>query len=357
MNHIYKPLFSDEISELDIHKFLPELQPYLILSENAYSPDNLSTEGILEIRRLFSANLPGAPDIVISERFVKARDGHEIPVKVFVPVEYAKSMRSVQATESTGSGASVQTMRSADLSAGTLPVVLYLHGGGYMVGCDAQCYEQMFSYCRTLPCISVMPEFRLAPENPYPAGVEDCYSVLEDLWNNPDQYGIDRNRIAITGFSCGGAMTIALCLMSRDRNGPKIRFQMPVSPTMNDRLDTPSALSITDPRILNLHFLKRVWNYYLGEGHENRDIPAYAAPSRTRDYSGLPPCFLHIAQYDPHYDEAMTYVRTLAECGVPVSWKEYRGCFHAFEISASKTRIGKEANRLLTAKLREGLAD
>ncbi len=327
MNHIYKTRYLDENSELDIHGFLPELQPYLILSENAYSPDNLSREGILEIRRLFSSNLPTNPDVVISERFVRAGDGYQIPVKVFTPVE-AHDM---------------------------LPLVLYLHGGGYMVGCDAQCYEQMFGYCLSLPCICVMPEFRLAPENPYPAGVEDCYSVLEDIWNHPRQYRGDRNRIAVTGFSCGGALAIALCLMARDRRGPRIHFQMPVSPTMDDRLNTPSALSITDPRVLNVHFLRRVWDYYLGEGHERRDIPAYAAPSRTGDYTGLPPCFLHIAEYDPHYDEAMTYVRALLDCGVEAAWKEYKGCFHAFEISAAKTRIGREANCLLAEQLKAGL--
>jgi acetyl esterase/lipase len=141
------------------------------------------------------------------------------------------------------------------------------------------------------------------------------------------------------------------------QNGPKIKFQMPVSPTMDDRLDTESSRRYTDTRILNYYFLQRVWDNYLGQGHAEKEISPYAAPSRAQSYEGLPPCFLHIAEIDPHYDEAMLYVHRLQQAGVAVEWKEYDQCFHVFEIPCAKTSIGIKANNLLAQKLKEALAD
>lgn len=239
---------------------------------------------------------------------------------------------------------------------GILPGVLYLHYGGYSIGTpnheDANCIR----YVKEVDCVVVSVDYRLAPENPAPAAYEDCYSALIWFAANAKELGVDVSRIAVTGFSAGGGLTVAVVLLARDRKGPAIAFQMPLAPTMDDRMQTKSTLNFTDKRALNYESCKNIWNQYLGKGHENKgDISIYAAPSRADDLSNLPPCYCYVGGLDPHRDEAIDYISRLAQAGVNVGFALYAGGIHGFELEVPDACISKQAVENSTCALKRAL--
>jgi acetyl esterase/lipase len=197
---------------------------------------------------------------------------------------------------------------------GILPGVLFLHYGGYSIGAPDHENAKCIRYVREIGCVVVSVDYRLAPENPAPAAYEDCYAALVWFAANANELGVDPSRIGVTGFSAGGGLTISVALLARDRKGPSLIFQMPLAPTMDDRMKTRSTLEFTDKRALNYESCKNIWNQYLGVGHESRnDVSPYAAPARATDFSGLPPCYSYVGDLDPHCDETIDYIARLDE--------------------------------------------
>ncbi len=131
-------------------------------------------------------------------------------------------------------------------------------------------------------------DYHLAPEHPYPAPIEDCYSALKWIADNAKSLNIDSNRIGVAGVSAGGGLTAALSLLARDRKYPSICLQMPLYPMIDDRNDTPSANEIKEGFVWNQKANEAGWKMYLGEMYGTDQIPAYAAPSRAEDYRDLP---------------------------------------------------------------------
>lgn len=260
---------------------------------------------------------PPDPAVTVSELLIPGPSGApDVPVRIYEP----------------------------KIKKGPLPGLLLFHYGGYTI-CDPR-YEdaRCMQYVKALPCVVVSPDYRKAPENPAPAAYEDCYAALLWFAENARALGADPERIAVTGLSCGGGLAAAMCLMSRDRNGPKIAFQMLDAPTIDDRLTTRSSREFTDPRALNYDTCRKIWNLYLGKGHERRDdISPYAAPSRALDYSGLPPCYCFVGELDPHRDEVMTFVGRLAGAGVSTGFTLYPGAIHAFELEKPEAAISVRA--------------
>lgn len=232
------------------------------------------------------------------------------------------------------------------------PGLLYFHGGGYAGGHTLQSAETLYMLVKETGCVIVSPEYRLAPENPYPAGLEDCYRTLEWFAGNAAALRVDLDRIAVTGCSSGGGMTIAVCLMARDRKGPNICFQMPAYPTMDDRLDTVSSHQITYNRVLNRSSCENIWNMYLGVGHEKREVPVYAAPGRAEDLKDMPPCYSFVGDLDPHRDETIAYISKLVSSGVPTGFTLYNGCYHGFEAIVPQAEVSREANRQMVEALK-----
>jgi acetyl esterase/lipase len=234
--------------------------------------------------------------------------------------------------------------------------ILYLHGGGYATGSP-----ELFDFiCNDLVkevgSVIISPDYRLAPENPYPAGLDDCYAALTWFAANAPSLDVDPERIAVTGASSGGGHTIAVALLSRDRCGPKICFQMPLYPTMDDRLLTPSSQAIQDGRVLNLETCENIWRMYLGAEHKNMDIPIYASPGRATDLKGLPPAYTFVGELDPHRDETINYVTQLLRADVSTGFALYPGCFHGFEIFAPQAKISQLAQQMSILALKEALA-
>lgn len=223
-----------------------------------------------------------------------------------------------------------------------LPLMLYIHGGGYISGTPEISSGEMKKFIEKRPCVVVSPDYRLALKEPYPAALNDCYDTL--LWakENAYQLGIDPEKIIVAGHSAGGGLTAAVTLKARDTQDVNIAFQMPIYPMIDDT--QPS-----DPsrKIYNLSWDNTTnalgWGEYLkGIKAQGKEVPAYAAPARNQDYSNFPPTISFVGTLEPFYQETVQYINAIKDAGVDVKFKEFEKCFHGFEIVAGKTPIGQE---------------
>jgi acetyl esterase/lipase len=213
---------------------------------------------------------------------------------------------------------------------GNLPALLYMHGGGYIVGSIDTEHTLTVMLTRELGVAVVSVDYRLAPENPYPAAVDDCYAALLWLHAHAGELGVDTARIAVIGQSAGAGLAAAIALMARDRNGPALCFQFLGIPDIDDRLDTPSMRTFTDTPVWHRAHAELSWNFYLGDSYKAgaADVPVYAAPARATDLRGLPPAYISAMEFDPLRDEGILYAMKLMEAGVPVELHTYPGTFH-----------------------------
>lgn len=233
------------------------------------------------------------------------------------------------------------------------PAVLFLHGGGFVSGSifTHDVYALGIAESAGLPVISI--NYRLAPENPYPAAPEDCYAALCWIVDHADLMGVDASRIALGGDSAGGTLTAACTLMARDRGGPPIRFQYLIFPALDTDFDAGSAVTNTDDPFLSREDLIYYWSAYL-QGELETDDP-YAVPMRARDLANLPPAYVLTAEHDPLRDEGERYGHRLAEAGVPTVIRRAPGAVHGFLRARLVSRLAEEEVERLGAAIREGL--
>jgi acetyl esterase/lipase len=220
-----------------------------------------------------------------------------------------------------------------------LPALLYLHGGGFTLGSIETEHLDAIALTRTLGVVVVSVEYRLAPENPFPAGLDDCFAALAWLAAESTNLGVDPARIAVYGQSAGGGLAAGLCLMARDRGGPPICFQFLGIPELDDRLETPSMQAFVDTPLWNRPNAELSWRHYLGEhkhcGADDDSVSHYAAPARATDLSGLPPAYVTTMEFDPLRDEGILYALHLLQAGVPVELHQFPGTFHGSSIIPS----------------------
>ncbi|QKG21790.1 alpha/beta hydrolase [Actinomadura verrucosospora] len=252
-----------------------------------------------------------------------------------------------------GNAVPVQILRPAGAAPGPLPAVLYIHGGGFSYGELDGPSPMARDVCAETGSLVVNVHYRLVPEHPFPAGFEDCYAVLCWLSANAAALGADPARIAVAGASAGGCLSAALCLAARDRGGPAVAFQTLLIPCLDDRLATPSARRVTDPRFTNYAKVRAMWDAYLPSGGA---VSPYAAPARADDLSGLPPAYVLTCGLDPLRDEGLDYARRLSEAGVPVETKDVPGAWHLFEAFAPDSDLARRTTRHWLTALRTALA-
>jgi acetyl esterase len=210
----------------------------------------------------------------------------------------------------------------------TLPLVVWLHGGGWVTG-NLDSHD---ATCRALAnasgCKVVALDYRLAPEHKFPAGLQDCHAALRWMAAHAGELGIDPRRIAVAGDSAGGNLAAALALLVRDHGGPAIAFQLLVYPVTHHAFDTPSYHRYGEGYLLTTEGMRWNWNHYLPDEAAGRD--PLASPLLAPDLRGLPPALVVLAECDPLTDEGAAYARRLAEAGVPVDCRQYDGMIHAF---------------------------
>ena len=221
----------------------------------------------------------------------------------------------------------VRLYRPASLPADA-PALYWIHGGGMVLGN----VEMNDPYCANvagrLNVLVASVEYRLAPEHPFPAPLEDCYAGLRWLASEAAGLGVDAGRIAIGGGSAGGGLAAGLALLARDRGEVAVRFQLLVYPMLDDRNATRSSHAITDERVWNRAANLHGWNAYLAGDAGGEGVSPYAAPARAEDLAGLPPAYVNVGALDLFVDEDVDYARRLMAAGVPTELHVYPGAFH-----------------------------
>jgi acetyl esterase/lipase len=234
-----------------------------------------------------------------------------------------------------------------------MPGMLWIHGGGYIVGnLEADDYA-MKQICSKVGCVIVSVNYRLAPENPFPAPMEDCYAALRWMVGASDSLNIDQSRVAVGGGSAGGGLAAGLVIYARDMAEVKVAFQLLIYPMIDDRNKTPSSHAITDPRTWDREKNLFAWRAYLGTAAEENNISPYAAVSRAKDLSGLPPAYIAVGELDLFLDEDIEYAQRLVRAGVSTELHVYPGAPHGFDgiagASVSKRFIEERNNALRKA--------
>jgi acetyl esterase len=222
-----------------------------------------------------------------------------------------------------------------------LPVLVYFFGGGFVVGS----LDTSEAFCRALcsmaSCVVVSVSYRLAPENPYPAAVDDCYAAVTWVAQNGSRIGVDGSRIAVAGDSNGGTLAAAVSLMARDEDGPRISAQVLVYPAMRYGADTDSLRENRDPMFFNGISVPWFWDLYLADPADG-DSP-YASPLNATDHSGLPAALMITAEFCPLRDEGRAYAEALALAQVPVEHHQYADLPHGFLSMAAVLDTAREA--------------
>jgi acetyl esterase/lipase len=223
-----------------------------------------------------------------------------------------------------------------------LPALYWIHGGGYVMGDIEQDDRLMKQMVKRIGCVAASVDYRLAPEHPFPAPVEDCYAGLKWLFTHADELGVEPSRIAIGGPSGGGGLTAGLALLVRDRREVPVAFQLLIYPMIDDRNVTPASHAITDPRVWNRESNRLGWKAYLGRDGGGADVSPYAAASRATDLTNLPPTYISVGTLDLFVDEDIEYAQRLIQAGVPTEVHVYPGAFHGFDLFVPSARVSKQ---------------
>lgn len=237
---------------------------------------------------------------------------------------------------------------------GTLPLLVYFHGGGWVVGSVAISDP----FCRALAnassCALLSVEYRLAPEDRYPAAADDAYAATRWSAEHASDLGIDPARIAVGGSSAGGNLAAAVTLMARERAAPTIAFQLLHVPVIDHDFGTESYRTNATGCGLTQAGMRWFWDHYVPDP-KLRDEP-YASPIRAKDHSRLPPAHVVTAECDPLRDEGKAYAARLLKAGVPTTYVEYAGMVHGFTSMAMLVPTGRRAIDDMGDALRRALA-
>ncbi|HEV2343400.1 MAG TPA: alpha/beta hydrolase [Actinocrinis sp.] len=297
----------------------------------------------------------------------KAREGTAPLYTLSLAEARAADLADIQAASGTGEPVAAVADRTIPGPGGRLririyepdhgrgrPALVYFFGGGWTLGnletCDAICR----ALTNASGCVTVSVEYRLAPENPFPAAVEDCRAGVAWVAGHAAQLGIDPDRLAVGGDSAGGNLAAAVSLLARDGGGPALRHQLLVYPNTDCAWDPQALRAHEDPLLFNRFSVQWYWGHYLAE--EKDGLSALASPLRAESLAGLPDATVITAEYDPLRDQGEAYARRLSESGVAVELRRYDGMAHGFFAMFGAFTLGREAIDYAAARLAAGLA-
>jgi acetyl esterase/lipase len=223
------------------------------------------------------------------------------------------------------------------------PVLYYMHGGGFFCNDHRIGLDQLLETAERFGATLISIGYRLAPEHPYPAQVNDAYGGL--LWaaGHADVLAIDPERIVVVGVSAGGGLSAALALTVRDNGGPRLLGQLLMCPMLDDRNDSASAMQMDGIDFWNRSYNGFGWSSLLGGLQGGADVPQYAAPARATDLTGLPPAFLDVGSAECLRDEVLAYAARIWQAGGKAELHVWPGGIHAFDREVPGARISKAA--------------
>lgn len=271
-----------------------------------------------QLLQSMTADLPPNDRVVTEERTIPGPPGSpDVTVRIYTP---------------------------ADATGVLLPGILYIHGGGMILGGLDTEHVDAQVLCEMVNAVVVSTDYRKAPEHPHPAQVDDCYAALTWLGQHTTELNIDPSRLAVYGGSAGGNLAIATAMTARDRSGPAISFVCAPYPMLDDRNELPSTHEITEVGIWDRAGNIEAWSWFLG----GKPADAYAAPARATNLAGLPPMFIDVGELDLFRDEDIAFVVRLTQAGVPTEFHLYPGAYHGSESFAPEAELSQ---RILAARL------
>jgi acetyl esterase/lipase len=308
------------------YAFDPELAPYVeMIPRGDFADVDASRAFLATIIEPLNAQVD-TDGVTVDDRAIPGPVGApDVPVRMYVPESAATERR---------------------------PALLDIHGGGFCAGSIDMEHAVAVQIARDLGAVVVVVDYRLAPEHPFPAGLEDCYAALEWMHHRADDLHIDTARVAVGGQSAGGGLSAAVCLLARDRGGPPICFQFLGIPELDHRLETPSMDAFVDTPMWHRPNAEVSWRYYLGDNPG--EVSPYASPSIATDLSGLPPAYVTAMEFDPLRDEDVIYALRMMQAGVSVELHTFPGTFHGSAMMTAAA-VSRRAGAELMVALRRGL--
>jgi len=207
-------------------------------------------------------------------------------------------------------------------------VLYWIHGGGFVIGDAVMSHGDCAMFADELNVLVVSIDYRLAPENPFPEGIEDCYTGLRWIHDRAEELGVDRNRIAVGGNSAGGGLAACLAQLAQDRGDIALCFQLLVYPMLDDRTVLRADHGGTGEFIWSPASNRFGWTSYLGPAPVADTAPEYAAAARRTDLSGLPPAWVGVGDLDLFHAEDVEYADRLRAAGVPCELVVVPGMYH-----------------------------
>ncbi len=224
-------------------------------------------------------------------------------------------------------------------ASGPCPAILWVHGGGFIIGTPEQDEAHHIALCRDLGIVVAAVAYRLAPQHSYPAPMEDCYAALKWLAGHD---GVAPDRIAIGGHSAGGGLAAGLVLLAHDRGEIEVAFQLLVYPMLDDRTALRTEIDPSSLRLWNNRSNLFGWTAYLGAKPGAGDMPDYAIPARRENLAGLPPTWIGVGTCDLFHDEDVAYAGRLGQARVECKLKVVPGAFHGFDLICSQSAVAKD---------------
>mgnify|MGYP004659853313 FL=1 len=221
--------------------------------------------------------------------------------------------------------------------------ILWIHGGGYVVGCKEMVHaSRAVDLVKRFGAVVVSPGYRLAPSAPYPAALEDCYAALLYLKEHAAELGVRDDQLMVGGESAGGGLCAAVCIKARETGAVNLAFQMPLYPMLDDR-DTETSRQ-NHGRVWNTRRNHLAWRCYL-RGQDRKNLPPTAAPARLTNCAGLPPAYTFVGDGEPFFAETVRYIERLSACGIPAKLDVYHTDLHAFDMLRPEAPLSREAAR------------
>ena len=234
-----------------------------------------------------------------------------------------------------------------------LPGIMFFHGGGWVAG-DLETHD---GTCRRLAnesgCRVVAVDYRRAPEHPFPHGFEDCLAATRHVALRAQDFGIDAARLGVAGDSIGGGFAAGICLAARDAGSPSILFQLLLCPILDPLTESASRSELQKGYFLDRAAMERDLELYLPPGVAPGDFRL--SPLQAKNFAGLPPAYIHTAQFDPFSDEGDAYARRLIDAGVAVQGRNHPGMIHFFYAMPRMIPYAGEAMALIGAQIRHAV--
>jgi acetyl esterase/lipase len=225
------------------------------------------------------------------------------------------------------------------------PALLFIHGGSFVTGGLHSEDDRCEAYAAGVGCAVFAVDYRLAPEHPFPAALDDCWLALMWIAEHAADLGVDPRRLAVGGLSAGGALAAGLAQRVRDAGGPPLALQLLLFPVLDGAVGSISNRLFTDTPVLDRRTVEVMWSLYLGpRWRRGGNPPRYASPAHASDLRDLPAAHICAAEFDPLRDEAVTYAQRLLEQDVSVNLRLYARTFHSFDCFAA-ARLASTARR------------